>query len=399
MRCLCFLPGNYLSSDIYRYLWEAKVVASGANPWVVAPNSYKITQIKTKQGEENASPIAAPIVPIPNADALLEKVEHSHLPAIYQPTAMLFLATSGGEEKAWRLIAQLCEVVVLLLLFQFAKTNKTPKELLLAYAWMPLILVEVSLNAHIDVAQMLFLTLGLLFGIKERLRTALLTLSLGFMTKFWALVPAGYLLWKQVYRCFKEGKISDRKVTIRLLGYFAIFLTPCFLSYTAIETLWGGGPFGSLKVYLSNWQFNGPIFSALLGLGMEGSSARLLCLAILFCISTVAILSLRSITSFCLLFYVSLIYLSATVYPWYFISILPLAILHPNPSQAKFLLTLASASLISYEVLSHQQDWTLKPALMFAEYALPLIAFGYWFYQDQVQTRQGSIGQGELLGS
>lgn len=338
LRALCLLPGSYLSTDIYRYLWEGRQAASLSNPWLNAPENFQgITEDRE----------------------LLERVDHKHLAAIYQPTAMFFLALSDGYELRWRLIAQACELVCLFLIYLVWRAKALSKASLLSYAWMPLVLIEVSLNAHIDVVQMMFLCTGLYFFQYRKLSAATLVWSLGFMTKFWTLMPLAHSVWSQRHSRFDFLRA----------GFLA--LAPCVIIYALIEFIWGGGTFDSLKVYLGTWQFNGPIFSLLKALGMSAEVSRSLCSLVLAGLLGLSILLVKDIVKFTCLALSGLIYFSATVYPWYFLCLCPFIVFLPNPVVRTFIASAASFSLLSYEVLSHPSRWELSPWLLGVEYGIP----------------------------
>jgi hypothetical protein len=122
--------------------------------------------------------------------------------------------------------------------------NRQPAHLVLAYAWNPLLAVEVAGSGHIDiVGALLLLVSAAALGRRWR-ATAAVALGLAIAVKFLPLVLLP-LYWKRV-------RIRD---AVLAAAVFGVLYLP-FLYHGRI-------PIGSLGTYLQSWRFNGPVFAAL----------------------------------------------------------------------------------------------------------------------------------------
>lgn len=142
------------SQDIYRYVWDGAVQRAGLNPYLGPPASASYREIQREQPE------------------VFARINHRHLPTIYPPMAQRVLALSSqrgarGEPVAaavhrWKRLCGLAELGLLLLLAGLLHRRKI--ELIWLSAWLlcPLPILEIWLNAHLDVLGVLFLALALL---------------------------------------------------------------------------------------------------------------------------------------------------------------------------------------------------------------------------------------------
>ena len=135
-----------LSDDIYRYLWDGHVQLSGINPYIFAPNSDELLEIRND------------IFPL---------VNHRDIPTIYPPLAQIFFAfcaligKSVGIFKAFLLFV---EGLLCLLLVRLLIDRKMDPRRIIFYAWHPLTLIEIAGSGHIDVLG-IFLMMAFLFSL------------------------------------------------------------------------------------------------------------------------------------------------------------------------------------------------------------------------------------------
>ena len=122
LRALLLFAEPRLSGDVYRYLSDGRVLASGGNPYEYTPTDPRIN--------------------------------HPEIRSIYPPHAQLLFA-AFHHLTLWRLLLIACDVAVLVLL-------RASPHMLLAYATFPPLIFEGAWSGHIEVvAAMLVVVAGL----------------------------------------------------------------------------------------------------------------------------------------------------------------------------------------------------------------------------------------------
>ncbi|MBK6913936.1 MAG: hypothetical protein IPH11_09810 [Ignavibacteriales bacterium] len=95
------------SDDVYRYVWEGKVVLSGFNPFTTPANSTVLSSLQ---------------------DANYAKVTYKNIPAIYPPFSQVVFATSyiltGDNLLGSKLIYFICEFFTLIFLLKLLHLKK-----------------------------------------------------------------------------------------------------------------------------------------------------------------------------------------------------------------------------------------------------------------------------------
>lgn len=123
------------SDDVYRYVWEGRVWASGANPFAFAPDSEHLAALR---------------------DANWALVNHKQVSSIYPPLAQaLFLALAPGGVLAWKVAMAACDVGTAALLHR----RRAPAGWL--WAVLPLPALESAGSGHLEGIALLFTALAL----------------------------------------------------------------------------------------------------------------------------------------------------------------------------------------------------------------------------------------------
>jgi hypothetical protein len=116
--------------------------------------------------------------------------------------------------------------------------------LVLAFAWNPLLAIEVAGSGHIDIVGALLLVVSVAALVRRWRAAAAVALGLAIAVKFLPVVLLP-LYWKRV-------RIRDAALAAAVVG---LLYVP-FLNHGRI-------PIGSLGTYVQNFRFNGPVFAAL----------------------------------------------------------------------------------------------------------------------------------------
>jgi alpha-1,6-mannosyltransferase len=214
------------AEDIYRYVWDGRLQRLGYNPYFVIPSDPAAKGLHTAETRMMNNP---------------------DLPSPYPAGAQFFFrGVTAIHESAFALKVAfvICDLAIALVLLDLFRSNRRGAHLVLAYAWNPLLAVEVAGSGHIDIVGALLLLVSAA-ALARRWRTiAALGFGLAVAVKFLPIVLLP-LYWKRV-------RIRDAALAAAV---FALLYLP-FLSHGRIPT-------GSLGAYVQNWRFNGPVFAAL----------------------------------------------------------------------------------------------------------------------------------------
>jgi hypothetical protein len=335
-----------LSSDVYRYLWDGRLVAEGINPFLHAPSDPALQRYH---------------------DALLARLNHADVPTIYPPTAQLLfgaVARTAVEPWAWKASLLLLEAVLVLALLALLRARGAPPERLLLYVWCPLPIVESFASGHVDLALAALLLLAL--ALLER-RRALLGGALFAAAVLVKLVPL--LLLPALVRRRQFAALVAAAIVGGLL----------FLPFaSAGAALWTG-----LGTYLRHWEFNGSLYAMIRPYFETGAPPRAL-LAGVVAVTAVAIgWRARTLTGAALATFAVWIAASPTVYPWYLIPLVALLPLHPNAGVVTFS-GLVALSYLPLAAFRAGGAWTLPSWIPWVEYggwAAVAAGAAWWRYR------------------
>jgi len=273
------------SDDVYRYIWEGKVLLNGFNPLVVPPDDPQLEHLR---------------------DGVFEKLTFKYIPAIYPPLSQLVFAAgyfiSGDSLYGLKIFFFLCEAIILIFLYKLLILKRYNTNLVLLYAWLPLPVMEYFINSHLDP-----------FGIM------LMIISLYFIEKGNHLKGAIFLALSSLARLYPVFLIPliFRKIGIKKSFYFIItFLIVMIIFY--LPFISGDlSVFTALSRYLARWEFNGSVYNLLKSFFSDGEPARIIC-GICFLVSIIIIsLRYKDFLKASFGIFLSLIIFSSTLYPWY----------------------------------------------------------------------------------
>ena len=213
-------------SDIYRYLWDARVVRAGLNPYAVTPQSAAVAWLHT-------------------ADT--RRMNNQDVPSPYPPAAQLFFAVVAlfvDSAPGVRWVLAVCDVGVMAALAVWLRSTRRSPAWVLAYAWHPLVIIETAREGHLDVAGVLIVLIAAIAAARAAMGTATVLLAVATAFKLWPVVLAP-LLWAR-------GRGRHAAVaTLVLAGFYLPFV-------------WDGSPpLGSVVDVVRRFRFNSPVFDLL----------------------------------------------------------------------------------------------------------------------------------------
>jgi glycosyl transferase family 87 len=332
---LALLPAApSLSGDLYRYVWEGRVIVHGGNPYRESPDDPRLAPLRDR--------------------AIHPNVNHRDLATIYPPLAeagfalVAWISPTVAAFKLWVLLHDLALVGVLLAWTRRLGLGPVPA---LAYAWNPLVLVEYAGSGHNDPTALVWLVVALALA-RERPVLSALALAAGALTKLAPLVALPFLM--------REWPWRARLTAVALL-------VPGLAWFVAEAR----SPASGLHAFWSAWSNNEFLFHFMeraIGYG----AARGVALALIAALMAWALVRLPAAADATRLSLRGALLLSPVLHPWYLgwaLAFEPLA-----PSAPWLLLSLTA--VLNYGVLSTPaagRNFHLPLAWRCVEYGAPLV--------------------------
>lgn len=334
------------SPDVYRYIWEGKVISNGYNPYEYSPDASELTDLR---------------------DDLYSKVTFKNLPTIYPPAAQLiFLASyslTGNSLTGLKLIYLLCEILTMIFLLKLLILKGKNPNLILLYAWLPLPIMEYFVNAHIDAAGIMFFIMFLYFLEKGKMFPSVIAFTFSFLTK--------------LYPVFLIPLLVKKLRSQRFLNFVMIFIIISILFY---YPFFNGSQSVTkmLSIYANKWEFNASVYYILTALIPDRETARLICGILLF-------ISIGYVASYYKDFIkgvfgvlLAVVIFSPVVYPWYLGWI---STVNPFAGFYSVLSLLFTVNLSNFTPLG--KVWHEYFPVIFTEYAVFFILLVYDFYHQR----------------
>jgi alpha-1,6-mannosyltransferase len=199
MRMMTLFADTFLSSDIYRYVWDGIVQHAHVNPYRYVPGDPALHYLVA-----------------PNSDVFELINRRDYARTIYPPVAqMIYYAVTlfSPTVQAMKVAMFGFECVTVGALVAMLKWMGRSSAEVLLYAWCPLLVWEIAGSGHVDAAVLCFVTLALLARWRDQPVLTGLLLGCAVMTKFYPLVllPA---LWKR-----GDWKMPTTVAAVCAVGY------------------------------------------------------------------------------------------------------------------------------------------------------------------------------------
>jgi alpha-1,6-mannosyltransferase len=212
--------------DIHRYVWDGRLQRLGYNPYIAVPSDPALSGLHTPE---------------------TRTLNHPDLPSPYPPGAQLFFrAVTAIHESvfAMKVAFVLCDVAIIFVLLDTLRATGQGAHWVLAYAWNPLLAMEVAGSGHIDIVGVLLLLVSFAALVRRWRTVAAVAFGLAVSVKLLPIVLLP-LYWRRV-------RVRDGALASVVL---ALLYVP-FLNHGRI-------PLGSLGNYLRSFRFNDPVFAML----------------------------------------------------------------------------------------------------------------------------------------
>jgi hypothetical protein len=217
-------------NDMVRYVWDGRVQTLGYNPYAVTPADPAMARTHNDETREMPS-------------------RRARTP--YPPGAQLFfrlVVSLHDSSRAMKFALVFCDLMTMLVLWRWLAVTGRNEWLTLAYAWNPLVVLEVAHSGHIDALGALWITASAYWLARKRTSLSVVAFVLAVTTKLLPIVLLPLYL----------GRVKLRDL---LIGgaLFALLYLP-FMSG-------GTMALGAVPNVVAFIRFNGPLFRALAHLG------------------------------------------------------------------------------------------------------------------------------------
>ncbi len=323
----------YLSSDLFRYLWDGQVQLVGVNPYRYPPSAFELAQLRDHE-----------IFPWINRPAAR---------TIYPPATQWLFALAAALAPwsivGWRMLLLIFEVATVAMLVRLLSRLGAPSTAVILYAWSPLVVFEGVQAGHVEAAMVPFVLLALFLRQTGSSVLAGAALGVAVLMKLYpaVLVPAW---WSR-----DDWRLPATTATIVGLGY---------LPYVAAL---GAGALGFLPEYLASPEDHNIGLRALLTypFGFTGEVARAVAMALLFVAMAAALVvigqrarqdSLGLWRASALAIGCYLLLVPTAMHPWYVVWVVPFLCVRPSPAWLWFSGAVA-LSYVAYVVAPAPLPW------------------------------------------
>ena len=231
-------------NDMIRYMYDGRLQRLGVNPFLVLPADPEFAWTHTDLTRRMSSPSLHARTPYPAAAQLFFRL----------------VVTIRETPRTMKLALVVCDLLTIWALVTWLRqTNRSPW-LALAYAWNPLVILEVAHSGHIDALGALWITVAAWMVSTGRTMRGTIAFVIAIASKLLPIVLVP-LLW--------------RRIRIRDAVAGAIVLVLLYVPFRSAGAL----PLGAVPNVVAFIRFNGPLFKGLLWLVSPQGAAAIAVLA------------------------------------------------------------------------------------------------------------------------
>lgn len=210
-------------SDMVRYVWDGRIQRMGLNPYLVVPANPDLDYTHTDETRQMPS---------------------RRWRTSYPPGAQLFfraVTAIHDSTVAMKLALVLCDLLTIVIIRKWLRVTGRSDWLTVAYAWNPLVILEVAHSGHIDALGAMWIALAALALTTQRTMFASMTFVIAVATKLLPIVLLP-LFWRRV-----RWRDAAAATALGLLMAWP-YLT------------WPKAMLGALTGVVVGVRFNGPLF-------------------------------------------------------------------------------------------------------------------------------------------
>lgn len=354
-----------LSDDVYRFIWDGRLLFNLEDPYKYLPAHYLGNGL-TGVTEE-----------------LFQKINSADYLSVYPPLNQMifFLGTLfSPNSEIWsivilRVILLIFELGNMVLIQRLLAHYKLPQSYGLLYWLNPLVILELTGNLHFEGIVIFFLLLALLKYEQGKLMSSAIYFGLSVATKFIPLILVPLLIRKiGLRKAFIYGMIVMATIAISFLP---------LINTAHVWAIWD-----SMTLYFQKFEFNGSIYYLTRWYGFEteghniiAKSGKWMMYATLASIICYSFLAKPKGAWVGQMVWVWLLYLlfATTVHPWYLIPMLALSVF----STKRFPMIWSVMIFLTY-INYMGGDYTDRLDVVILEYSIVLIAVLFDLFGDRL---------------
>ena len=163
-RLLLVFSNPILEVDFYRYLWDGIAANQGVAPYKYSPDAV----LRSNADDPELKLLQAAIAKSPSAFTIVSRVHFEQYTTLYPPVSQaVFRTTTAIVPDEASVDAHIASIKFMLVLFDFGTMAalgwmlfflKKHPAWLMAYAWNPLVMKEISNGGHLDSIAIFFMT-------------------------------------------------------------------------------------------------------------------------------------------------------------------------------------------------------------------------------------------------
>jgi len=225
-RVIAALGAPAMSDDVYRYVWDGRVLAAGFHPYAHPPDDAALAALR--DGE------------------VWPRINHPSIPTIYPPLAQLgfgALAGAGAGVRGFKLAMAVCDLGVVLALLFAARVLQFDASRVVLYAWSPLAILESAGSGHVEPAGIALAVLAVALAARGRAAASGAAVGAAAQIKLFPIV-----LLAGVVRC------GGWRAALAAVGLASLLAAPFALHGPAVAP--------GTYTYGARWERNATVFAA-----------------------------------------------------------------------------------------------------------------------------------------
>ncbi len=326
------VPTINTDNDMMRYVWDGRVQTLGYNPYAVLPSDPAMAA--THNAETGSMPSARARTP-------------------YPPAAQLFfrlVVSIRDSARAMKAALVICDLLTMIVLWRWLIATGRNPWLTLAYAWNPLVILEIAHSGHIDALGALWITASAYWLARKRTGLASIALVLAVASKLLPIVLLP-LFWKRVQR-------RDALLGTLLLGLL-------YVPFTVGSSL----AVGAVPNVVAHIRFNGPLFKLMAAVASP-QGAALIAVMLGLLVAAWARWKLDESDPAAWAWPMATALLCAPViYPWYLLYLTPFLFSSATLPLIAWTFTGPLAYVVWYYPV-YRKPWVVPPLVMVVEYVV-----------------------------
>ena len=322
-------------SDMVRYLWDGRVQMLGYSPYSMTPADPALAGAHTD--ETRLMPSLG-------------------TPTPYPPAAQLFFRLVVGihdSTRGMKAALVICDLMTIIVLWRWLAFTGRSEWLALAYAWNPLVVLEIAHSGHIDALGALWITASAYWLARRRTALASIAFVLAVATKLLPIVLVP-LYWRRV-------RFRDAVAATALLALL-------YLAFSDGGTV----PLGAVPNVVAHIRFNGPIFRTIARFSSpQGAALVAVVLGALVAVWARRQLDVNDPAAWGWPMAVALA-CAPVIYPWYLLYLTPFLFTAATLPLMAWTFTMVPVYLV-WSIARNGGQWVVPTAVMSIEYAIPAI--------------------------